>query len=323
MALQVKKVAYLYDSVSTRKGIETVSFSLKSGEFLSILGRSGSGKSTLLKAVAGLIQLQSGEVFLDEKEIKGPAFSLIPGNKLVKYVAQDFDLKPDYTTRENINHHLDYNYTPEQKTRIVNRLIELFGLKDVENHFPRQLSGGQQQRTAIAGCLAEMPKLLLLDEPFNDLDYHTKTKTIGLLKNACADFGTSVILVTHNYEEAFAMSDKIMVMSKGKIAQKGNTMDVYKNPKNQTVAGLMGDFGLLKVGEKLRQQTLKEPLILRPSNLALVNDNLPFDLSAAVTSCDFMGNFFRCSAKTELGSNLVFHTQNAVKQGEKVYLKLT
>jgi len=323
MALNVKKATFLYDSVSTRKGIETVSFSLKRGHFISILGRSGSGKSTLLKAIAGLIQLQSGQVFLDEKEIKGPNFSLIPGNKLIKYVAQDFDLKPDYTTRENINHHLDYNHTPEQKTRIVNKLIDLFGLKDVEHHFPRQLSGGQQQRTAIAGCLAEMPKLLLLDEPFNDLDYYTKTKTIGLIKNACLDFKTSIILVTHNYEEAFAMSDKVMVMSKGKIIQKGNSEEVYNNPKNQTVAGLMGDYSLMKVGEQVNGKPIENKLIVRPNKLALAQSESLNSIAAVVKSCHFMGNFYRCSAETTLGSNIIFHTQKLINQGEKVFLTLT
>jgi iron(III) transport system ATP-binding protein len=323
MALNVKKATFLYDSVSTRKGIETVSFSLKRGHFISILGRSGSGKSTLLKAIAGLIQLQSGQVFLDEKEIKGPNFSLIPGNKLIKYVAQDFDLKPDYTTRENINHHLDYNHTPEQKTRIVNKLIDLFGLKDVEHHFPRQLSGGQQQRTAIAGCLAEMPKLLLLDEPFNDLDYYTKTKTIGLIKNACLDFKTSIVLVTHNYEEAFAMSDKVMVMSKGKIIQKGNSEEVYNNPKNQTVAGLMGDYSLMKVGEQVNGKPIENKLIVRPNKLALAQSESLNSIAAVVKSCHFMGNFYRCSAETTLGSNIIFHTQKLINQGEKVFLTLT
>lgn len=323
MALHVKKVTYLYDSDSPRKGVESVSFSLKSGEFLSILGRSGSGKSTLLKSIAGLIQLQSGSVFLDDKEIKGPAFLLIPGNKLVKYVAQDFDLKPDYSARENINDHLDHMHTPEQKLRIVNRLVELFGLKDVENNYPRQLSGGQQQRTAIAGCLAEMPKLLLLDEPFNDLDYHTKTKTISLLKNACKDFGTSIILVTHNYEEAFSISDKLMIMNRGKIVQKGSTEDVYHNPKNQTIAGLMGDYSLLKQGEKLSGNILEKPMILRPKKLKITSDETNFDLKAVITNCQFMGDYYKCSASTESGSSLILHVQQPLNSQSQVFLKLT
>ena len=179
MSLNIKNTTNLYDieTASTRKGIEAVSFTLKQGKNLSILGRSGSGKSTLLKAISGLIDLQEGEVWLDDDNIKGPAYNLVPGYKTIQYVAQDFDLKPDYSARENIKHHLDFNHTPERKEQIVNRLIRLFGLKDVEEQYPRNLSGGQQQRVAIASALAEMPKLLLLDEPFNDLDFSTKTKT--------------------------------------------------------------------------------------------------------------------------------------------------
>jgi ABC-type Fe3+/spermidine/putrescine transport system ATPase subunit len=324
MSLLVKKATYLYDTTaSSRKGIEAVSFSLKQGERLSILGRSGSGKSTLLKAISGLLDLQSGDVFLGDEKIKGPNYSLIPGNKSIKYVAQDFDLKPDYTAYENIKDHLDYNYTPEKKERIVSKLIALFGLKDEAHNYPRQLSGGQQQRVAIAGCLAEMPKLLLLDEPFNDLDHATKTKTIGLLKNACNEFNTSIILVTHNYEECFIMSPQLMVMSKGKIAQKGRCEEVFYKPKNQSIAGLMGDFGILKAREIVAGKPLEQLRILRPSQLSLSYNSSSYDISATITSVDFMGNYYRCVAETEAGSSVVLHLQHAVKQEEKILLNIT
>jgi iron(III) transport system ATP-binding protein len=324
MSLLVKKATYLYDTTaSSRKGIEAVSFSLKQGERLSILGRSGSGKSTLLKAVSGLLDLQNGDVFLGEEKIKGPNYSLIPGNKSIKYVAQDFDLKPDYTAHENIKDHLDYNYTPEKKERIVSKLIALFGLKDEAHNYPRQLSGGQQQRVAIAGCLAEMPKLLLLDEPFNDLDHATKTKTIALLKNACKEFNTSIILVTHNYEEAFIMSHQLMVMSKGKIAQKGHCEDVYYKPKNQNIAGLMGDFGILKAGELLKGKPLEKAIILRPNQFNLNNNSSSGDITATIISVDFMGNYYRCVAETALSSTIILHLQHTVKQGEKIFVNIT
>ena len=287
MSLNVKNTTYLYDieTASTRKGIEAVSFTLKQGKNLSILGRSGSGKSTLLKAISGLIDLQEGEVILDDEKILGPAFNLVPGYKNIQYVAQDFDLNPDYSARENIKHHLDYNHTIERKEQIVNRLIRLFGLKDVEEQYPRNLSGGQQQRVAIASALAEMPKLLLLDEPFNDLDFSTKTKTIEFLKHACAEFETSVILVTHNFEEAFALCDTLMVMNRGKIVQKGSAEKLFNEPKNQTIAGLMGDYSILRKGEEIGGDTLEKDRIIRPKHVRVAKDGKS-DLSVTITECE-------------------------------------
>lgn len=314
MSLKVANTTYLYETetASSRKGIEAVSFNLKQGNSLSILGRSGSGKSTLLKCIAGLIDVQEGEVWLDDEHIKGPNYNLVPGYKTIQYVAQDFDLKPDYTARENINHHLDYNYTKKQKEQIVNRLIRLFSLKDVEHQYPRQLSGGQQQRVAIASSLAEMPKLLLLDEPFNDLDFYTKTKTIELLKHACEVFNTSVILVTHNYEEAFALCDTLMVMNRGKIVQKGKVEKLFNNPKNQTVASLMGDYSVLRKGEIIRGNTLEKDRIIRPKHIRVAKDGKG-NLSINISECEYFGNYYRCVGETEKGSEMVFYSSNELK----------
>jgi iron(III) transport system ATP-binding protein len=318
--LKVNNATYLYDTTaSTRKGVEAVSFSLQQGEALAILGRSGSGKSTLLKAVAGLLDLQQGDVYLGNERIKGPAYSLIPGNKTIKYVAQDFDLKPDYTARENIKDHLDYHYTPEKKEQIINKLIKLFQLKDIENNHPRELSGGQQQRVAIAGCLAEMPKLLLLDEPFNDLDYYTKSQTIELIKNACKQFNTSLILVTHHYEECFILSDKLMVMSKGKIVQKGTVEQLFTQPKNQAIAGLMGDFSVLKQGEIINKTPLSGFLIIRPYQVSVTDTEQ--GIACDVVQCTYMGNYYRVLAKSQLGSELIFHA--AKPHSGKIVLNVT
>lgn len=319
MGLQVKNATYLYDqTASPRKGIEAVSFSLKQGKNISILGRSGSGKSTLLKCISGLHDLQEGKVWLGDEQIKGPNYNLVPGYKSIQYVAQDFDLEPDYSIRENIKHHLDFNYTDERKEQVVNRLIRLFGLNDVENEVPRNLSGGQQQRAAIAGCLAEMPKVLLLDEPFNDLDFHTKTKTIELLKHACEDFNTSIVLVTHNYEEAFALCDTLMVMNRGKIIQKGKVEKLFNQPKNQTVAGLMGDYSILRKGEKIGNKTLEKDLILRPKDIRVAKDGKG-DLSVNITECEYFGNYYRCVGETGNGSEVVFYA----REGSKKQMNLT
>lgn len=311
MSLTVRNTTYLYETetASSRKGIEAVSFTLKPGESLSVLGRSGSGKSTLLKCIAGLLDVQEGEVLLDGNPITGPAYNLVPGHKELKYVAQDFDLKPDYTARENINHHLDFQYTKKEKTQIVNRLIRLFGLKDVEHQYPRHLSGGQQQRVAIASCLAEMPKVLLLDEPFNDLDFYTKTKTIELLKHACKEFDTSVILVTHNYEEAFTLCNSLMVMNRGKIIQQGKVEKLFNNPKNQTVAGLMGDYSVLRKGEIIGGEALEKDKIIRPKHIRVAKDNKG-DISVNITECEYFGNYYRCVGISNKGSEIIFYSSS-------------
>lgn len=321
MSLNVNNISYLYETetASIRKGIEAVSFNLKPGENIAVLGESGSGKSTLLKAISGLLDLDEGEIILNNSPIKGPAFNLVPGYKEIKYVAQDFNLLPNHSTKENIKHHLNFQYTSIEKERIVKKLIHLFGLKDVQNKIPRHLSGGQQQRVAIAGALAEMPELLLLDEPFNDLDFYTKTKTIELLKHACAEFNTSIILVTHNYEEAFALCNTLMVMNRGKIIQKGKVETLFNKPKNQTVAGLMGDYSVLRKGENIGSDILIKDRIIRPKHIRVAkNDN--GNLSLTIKECEYFGNYYRCVGKTEMGSEVVFYANEVLEN--TIYLTI-
>ena len=170
--LQVNHITFEYSKKKTV--LENFNFSLKKGAHLCIMGESGCGKSTLLKAIYGLLDLKKGEIFWNETQILGPKHHLVPGFDNFKYVAQDFDLMPYISVSENIKKFLSRFY-PEESEKRTQELLEVIEMKAFENTKVKNLSGGQKQRVAIARALAKEPELLLLDEPFGQIDNLKKT----------------------------------------------------------------------------------------------------------------------------------------------------
>ncbi|MBO6797099.1 ABC transporter ATP-binding protein [Maricaulis sp.] len=217
--------------------LESASLELHAGEITALLGASGSGKSTLLRAVAGLEQLDAGEITADGVTWTGPKTFLAPEQRRVGLVFQDYALFPHMTAVENVAFGLTGT---DRKSRALDQLRAV-ELEHKASQYPHELSGGEQQRVALARALAPRPGVVLLDEPFSGLDRRlrgdVRQRTMDVLRAA----GTAVLFVTHDAEEALESADQLALMDAGRIIQCGAPQDVWFNPVSETAARLVGD----------------------------------------------------------------------------------
>ncbi|WP_443486184.1 ABC transporter ATP-binding protein [Jeotgalibaca sp. A127] len=219
--------------------LNNLSLTMEEGTLNTLLGPSGSGKSTLLRSIAGLEEIDSGHVYISEREVT----ELEPRNRNLGMVFQHYALFPNMSVIENVKFGLDIKkVSKDEKERRALEMIELVGLKGREGAYPRELSGGQQQRVALARSLVTEPDVLLLDEPLSALDAQIRVELRQQIKDIQKKLGVTVILVTHDQEEAMTMSEKIFVMNNGNIEQEGAPSDIYRAPNTEFVAGFIGNL---------------------------------------------------------------------------------
>ena len=235
MKLEIRNLTAGYDHDVV---LRDFSLSIKEGEFLSLLGPSGCGKSTLLKTIAGIVPARKGSVLLDGQEITN-----LPIHKRGTTVLfQDMRLFPHKSVAENVAFPLKMQGIPkEERRRRAEELLEKVQLPGYGIRKPAELSGGQQQRVALARALAAKPKLLLLDEPFSALDENLREDMRALVLQLKEEFRMTVILVTHDREEALSMSDRVALMFDGKLIQTGTPKDVYTRPASRQAADYFGN----------------------------------------------------------------------------------
>ncbi len=234
--------------------VSDVSFTCPSGAITALLGPSGAGKSTLLRTIAGLEQPDSGRVLIDGTDCAQVRVQ----DRGVGLVFQSYALFDHMTVRENIAFGLDVRGTPKaQVTARVDELLELIQLKDLGGRKPGQLSGGQRQRVAFARALAVRPRVLLLDEPFGALDARVRVDLREWLRTMQAKTSVTTVLVTHDQEEAFEVSDHVVVLFDGKVAQAGPPHELYDRPANARVAEFIGGANVLANGQVVRAHDVK------------------------------------------------------------------
>ncbi|MGC4130140.1 MAG: ABC transporter ATP-binding protein [Bergeyella sp.] len=228
-------------------------FNLKidSGKIVALAGESGCGKSTLLSLIYGLLHWKNGEIIFDGERLYGPQKNLVPGEKNMKFVAQDYDLMPYATVYDNVGKFLS-NVNLREKREKVEELLDVVGMKEYADVFPKNLSGGQQQRVAIARALSVTPKLLLLDEPFSNLDFSRKLELRERLFNYVKKENLSLIISTHNLMEILPWLDQIIVLQDGRLIQNDAPDETYRNPYNEYVARLFGEVNVFSDEEKER-----------------------------------------------------------------------
>jgi iron(III) transport system ATP-binding protein len=219
--------------------VHGLSFSLARGEIGCLLGPSGCGKTTVLRAIAGFESLLDGRIALGGRELSGPRHTSPPETRQVGVVFQDYALFPHLPVRENIAFGLRKLGHSERKAR-VDKLLSLVGLGSHAQQYPHELSGGQQQRVALARALAPQPDLLLLDEPFSNLDVDLRERLALEVRDILKELGTTAVLVTHDQHEAFAIADQIGVMQDGEIVQWDRAYNLYHRPGNRFVADFIG-----------------------------------------------------------------------------------
>jgi len=220
--------------------LHEVSLEIREGEFVSFLGPSGCGKTTLLRAIAGLDPATTGRIEQAGRDIT----ALPPAARDFGIVFQSYALFPNLTVRRNIGYGLRGKAWPAAKAEArVTELVSLVGLEEHANKYPAQLSGGQQQRVALARALANRPGLLLLDEPLSALDAIVRARLRTEIRALQKALGVTTIMVTHDQEEALSVSDRIVVMSQGRVEQVGTPAEVYRTPASAFVAGFVGRAG--------------------------------------------------------------------------------
>ena len=276
--LHVNNISFKY--LSKEKTLENINFSLKKGEHLCVMGESGCGKSTLLKAIYGLLDLDEGNLFWNDLEILGPKHHLVPGMDFFKYVAQDFDLMPFTSVNENIKKFLSRFYPKEAEER-TQELLEVIEMSAFANVKVKNLSGGQQQRVAIARALAKEPELLLLDEPFGQIDNFKKNSLRRNLFTYLKEKNIACIVATHDGSDALSFADKMIVIKNHVIIAENTPKDLYKNPKEKYVAALFDDVNEIIVNKK--------QLLLYPHQIKIVENS---ELKATVTRTYFKGYYW-------------------------------
>jgi ABC-type Fe3+/spermidine/putrescine transport system ATPase subunit len=262
--IEVKNVVKKYGKVLA---VDNVSFSVKENETLSLLGPSGCGKTTLLRTIAGLEDIDDGEILLDGTTITSPRKKLFvpPEKRHLGLVFQSYALWPHMKVRDNVAYGLKVRkFSKADVDKGVKAALETVGLTGLENRYPAQLSGGQQQRVALARNIAYEPKVLLLDEPLSNLDRKVRDRMRGELSMLLKRIGVTAVYVTHDQEEAFVISDRIILMKDGKIIQEAKPRELYDDPSCMFVAEFVGRANILSartksVNEKGKTAVLEVP----------------------------------------------------------------
>jgi len=297
--------------------IENMTFEIAKGQNVAIIGESGCGKSTLLKVLYGLYNLDNGEIFYDDNPILGPKYNLIPGEDYIKYLAQDFDLMPYITVEENVGKFLSNIYKNEKKAR-VQELLEMVEMTEFAKVKAKYLSGGQQQRVALARVLALEPEILLLDEPFSQIDSFRKNSLRRNLFNYFKKKQITCIIATHDSNEALSFSDETMVLQNGKLIAKENSRELYDNPPSFYVASLFGEVNELKLSHFTDVEEEDETLLLYPHQLKVVDEG---KMKAIVKQCYFKGSHYLIKAAFERKA-IFFEHHSELELNQEVILEI-
>lgn len=318
--------------------LKDLRLSIEKGELVSLLGPSGCGKTTTLRVIAGLIEPNDGTFVVDEMEL-----TKVPVHKRnFGMVFQSYALFPHLTIKENVAFGLKLR--KENKTVIdekVKKILEVTGLGDFSDRYPKQLSGGQRQRVALARALVIEPKLLLLDEPLSNLDAKLRVTMRMEIKRIQRTLGITTVFVTHDQEECFSISDKVAVMNKGVIEQYASPEEIYSNPKTEFVARFIGFENFIPLQQEKEQLYRAEDgtrfqtnsdnsgqavkATIRPDNISMHRELAAADnvLSGTVRVRTFLGKSYQYEVETAVG-NLIVNDEDAklYQAGETVHLYL-
>lgn len=264
---------------------QNLNLRFEENRIIALAGESGCGKSTLLNLIYGLLDWESGEIIFNGTKLLGPKGNLVPGEPEMKFVAQNFDLMPYATVAENVGKFIS-NINLKQKKETVTELLEVVGLQEFAHVLPKYLSGGQQQRVAIARALSVLPKLLILDEPFSNLDFPRKIELRERLFRYVKQHGVSLIISTHELQDIMPWLDQIVILQDGRLIQNDSPEETYRNPYNSYVAKLFGEVNIFNETEAEDFQLSK--FSYYPKEIKITETGL----EAEVLESRFAGNYY-------------------------------
>ena len=315
------KIFALSKKMAGKIAIDNISLNLFANKKIAIAGETGSGKSTLLKLIAGLEQADSGDVYFNNEKIKGPNEQLIPGHKKIAYLSQHFELRNNYHIWEILS------YANELTQNEADELYQLCRIDHLLNRWTDELSGGEKQRVALARLLTTSPSLLLLDEPYSNLDAHHKKIISEIIHDISTRLNITCIMVSHYAPDILSWADTLIIMKDGKLIQQGNPDEIYHHPINEYCAGLLGDYSLINSESKLAKYLLtdsipeQKQLLIRP-NYFSINTNQKISLSALVIKINFRGNYTLLTAEAEGERLQLISFADDIKIGDEIKISI-
>jgi len=300
--LRVNNISFGYSKTPILKDI---TFSLKEGEHLAIIGESGSGKSTLLKLLYGEYDLDEGQILWKDTEILGPKHNLVIGYEFMKQVTQEFDLMPFTSVEENVGKHLS-NFFPEEKKERTAELIDVVQLNAFAKTKVKLLSGGQKQRVALARAIAKQPEIILLDEPFSHIDNFKKQSLRRNLFKYLKNKNISCVVATHDKDDVLGFANEMIVLNASRIVAKASPEDLFKSPDSPLIASFFGEFNIIN------------NRIVYAHQLKLVEKS---KLNAIVKRSYFKGTYYLIEADLD-GDTIFFENDFDLKKSDSIYIEI-
>jgi spermidine/putrescine transport system ATP-binding protein len=334
-AIDVQSVSKIYRGETEVRALDGVSVTVRQNEFFTLLGPSGCGKTTLLRLIAGFEHPTSGAILLNGDDI-----SLLPPNKRpVNTVFQNYALFPHMTVAGNIAFGLEMlGWSRGDVAETVDKMLKLVRMEELKHRKTSEISGGQQQRVALARALAPQPQVLLLDEPLSALDLKLRKEMQIELKRLQNETGITFVFVTHDQEEALTMSDRVAVMSAGKIHQVGSPREIYHHPQNRFVAGFIGDSNFLtatlgqanggavaRLGSGIEMPVTLDAdsprsgevsVLVRPEHARFAEPGAKNTINAVIENIVYFGTDTHFHLTLETGEGFTLRQQNSASEGE-------
>lgn len=315
------QVEHLYKSINGTGVLHDIHFQYPSFHRVAVAGATGSGKTTLLKIIAGLVQPGSGAVFFEGERVLGPDEKLLPGHPHIAYLSQHFELRNNYTVADYLE------MASKVEEQVAERIYSLCRIDHLLHRKTDQLSGGERQRTALARLLTTSPRLLVLDEPYSNLDGINKQHLKEVVDDIVSE-GTACIMVSHDPVDVLPWAEEILVLKEGKVIQQGPPHKLYSQPVDEYTGGLFGDYNLMSAIQAKNifgaNGIAKEQyLFVRPENIQLLRGEYGGQQRGIVKTVSFFGSYMEAEVLVANYTLLVKTLQPTFKKGDIVTATVT